>query len=417
MATKHDFVFRTEDANQAATTRRAQTGANALVYMAVVLLVMVTAFLMGVMYEREASPSQSEDLATFWQAWDILEDDFYGDLPAAEERRYGAIEGLVNSLEDPFTTFAPPEVAEVRRQQIDGHFGGVGIVIRATEDFRVVVVSVIPENPAAEAGIEPGDIFMSVDGQNVENLGTDGIANLVRGEIGTEVELTMYRPEQDETYTVMVERAIIETPTVFSEVIAGNIGYVQLSSFSGVALSQMEEHLDTLADEDIEGLILDLRGNGGGLLDQAIDIADLFLADGTILIQRSSDGTRQTFESTTGGPAEALPMVVLTDGTTASAAEVVAGALQDRERAALIGQPTFGKGVVQLVYNLADGSQLRVTSSAWYTPSDRAIHLNGLDPDVALQQQFDTQGNDLARQAGIAYLHNQGVPDMETEDE
>jgi len=406
MSADYDFVFGTKQESK----DMVQQPTAIIVYTAFVILIAVTAFLVGIMFERRTSVAASSELSTFWQVWDILEEDFYGDIPDVESRKYASITGLVSSFSDPYTSFSEPQQAEVRRQQIDGTFGGVGIVVRPNEDLNVMVVSVIPGNPADDVGILPGDVFIEVDSQNVEGFSTDAVAQLVRGEVGTTVDLTMFRPETSELMSFTVNRAIIETPTVFSRILEEeNLAYVQLTTFNGVATSQMIDHLEDILSKNVEGVILDLRNNNGGLLSQSVDIADLFLDDGNVLIQRSSDGSEDIFLSDDGELAESIPLVVLVDGGTASAAEVLGGALQDRNRATLIGQSTFGKGVVQLVYNLNDGSQLRVTSSAWYTPNDRAIHQQGLTPDVVVPTTYDNEGNDLVLQAGIDYLLGEDI--------
>lgn len=398
---KYDYSFGTEKKHVEAPLNSFQ----AIVLAAVVVLIAVTAFLLGILFERRTSPANSDELATFWQAWDIIERDFYGNIPNEDERKYGAIKGLVASLNDPFTAFAPPEVAEVNRQQLDGHFGGIGVQIEVNDQGEVFVDYVFPGNPAEAAGIQVGDIFVEVDGQPARYVGTDRLAEMVRGEIGTEVKLTMYRPADDETYEVSVRRTIIEMPTVFSDNLDG-IGYVSVTSFNAVATSQLEDNIKSLLDQDVKALILDLRGNGGGLLDQAVSVADLFLGEGVVLTQKGTDGDK-VFESADGQLAESIPLVVLVDGGTASASEVVAGALQDRGRAVLVGQQTFGKGVVQLVYNLTDGSQLRVTSAAWYTPNGNAIHQKGLTPDIPMENLFDPEGTDLVEQAAIDYINEE----------
>lgn len=412
MATRYDFIFSSE---QDASVNRNASTFTVITYAALLVLVAVMAFVVGVMFERRTSTANSRELATFWQVWDILDKEFYGDLPNVQERKYGAIQGLVASLNDPFTTFAPPEQAAINRQQIDGHFGGVGIVVRETDDGKVIVQSIIPGNPADKAGIEAGDVFVEIDGQPVPpGFTTEQVASLVRGEVGTTVKLKMYRPETDETYEVTLKRAIIETPTVFSEDYDG-VGYIQLTSFNGVATSQMETNLRAMFDENVRAIVLDLRANGGGLLDQAVSIADLFLDEGIVLTERGVNGKEQVFRSDSGDLAEDIPLVVLVDGGTASASEVLAGALQDRGRAILVGQRTFGKGVVQLVYNLTDGSQLRVTSSAWFTPDDRAINEEGLVPDLPVVQTFDNLGTDLVLQAALDYVNENYPPEEGSE--
>lgn len=405
----YDFRFSTEAPSEKAAANTELRYPNIL-YIGVLILVALSSFLTGAIYERRNTSSASTELSTFWDVWDILERDFYGELPDSEARRYGAINGLVDSLNDPFTSFSPPEIATERRQQLDGHFGGVGIVVRANDLGEVYVQEIIPGNPAEKAGIQEGDIFRAVDAVAVSGLTTDGVANLVRGEVGTTVSLTMFRPSTEETYTVALKRAIIETPTVFSENIEG-VGYVRLTTFNGVATSQLEDHLRSLQAEGVRSLILDLRANGGGLLSEAVSVADTFLTEGLILTERRNDGAEQVFRADDGDLAEDLPLVVLVDGGSASASEVVAGALQDRNRALLIGQNTYGKGVVQLVYNLSDGSQLRVTAAQWYTPNERAINVGGLTPDMAIAQPFSPTGDDLVLAAAVDYLNQNYPPD------
>jgi carboxyl-terminal processing protease len=406
MAREYDFDFGLEKKQ----VSLGNSSYSLIVLVAFFVLVAVSAFLVGVMFERRTNAANDPELATFWEVWDIIEQDFFGEMPSAQERKFGAINGLIASLNDPFTSFAPPELAAARREQIDGHFGGVGIVVRANDSFQVEVLSIIPGNPAEEAGIIAGDIFVGVDDQPLDGMTTDQVADLVKGEVGTNVKLTMFRPDTGETLDFIIRRAIIETPTVFSENMDG-IGYVRLSTFNGVATSQMEDHLQSLLDEGVEAFVLDLRANGGGLLDESVSIADLFLDEGIVLTQRSSDGSEEVFRSDNGDLAEDLPLIVLVDGGTASAAEVVAGALQDRDRALLVGSETFGKGVVQLVYDLVDGSQLRVTSSAWFTPEDHAIHNAGLSPDLEVELAFDISGDDLTLQEALDYLNEEVLSD------
>lgn len=351
------------------------------------VLTAAIAFMAGVWFANATdSPHNNSDFKVFWQSWDILEDDYYFELPEDQDLVYGAIYGLLATTGDPYTIFVPPGPAEFDRQRTAGEYGGIGAFISRTQGGQIVISNPFAGLPADEAGLKTGDVLLSVDGTSVEDWPVDDVVVLLRGDIGSQVTLNLYRPSEDERFSVEITRARVELPTVSADRF-GDVGYVRLFSFNERATAALDEEITTLLDEGIRALILDLRNNPGGLLDQAVGVSDLFLGDGVVVTQRNRDGDEIRYESVDGQHAESVPLVVLIDGGSASASEVVAGALQDRDRASLIGQPSFGKGAVQHVYDMSDDSQLHVTTAVWFTPDETLIAGQGLEPDIEVSEE------------------------------
>jgi carboxyl-terminal processing protease len=374
----------------------------------------VVSFMGGIVYNRQTGEAYSDDFQDFWEAWSYIDKEFYGDMPSRQDRVYGAIQGAVATLNDPYSAFSPPEEADAHRQFISGKFGGIGATLSLNENGEPYIVHLLRGNPAEKAGLEPLDVIRAIDGQIVQGLTLEEVVDRVKGDVGAVVTLTLYRPAEDRTFDKAIRRAVIEELTAYSEIIDG-VGYLRLSSFNGVAAGQTRRELERLLDQKPRAIVFDLRGNGGGLLDEAVEIADLFLDQGLILTERSRKGEQERYYAESGDSGERIPLVVLVDGKTASASEVVVGALQDRDRAILVGQRTYGKGSVQLVHDLPGGGQLRLTVAAWFTPNGTRLHLDGLEPDVPVDgDQFDPQGNDRFLDAALDYI-NQHFPAQPTE--
>jgi carboxyl-terminal processing protease len=323
-----------------------------------------------------------EDLELLFEVWDIVNEEYDGPLPTEDEALYGAIRGSIDLLGDPFTRFVPPDVAALSREQLSGSYEGIGAAVELDERGQLVIVRPFVGQPAAEAGLRGGDIVSYVDGEAIAGMSLDEIVALVKGPVGTEVTLTVVREGRAEPFDVQVARAQIEIPIVESEMLADNIGYVRLSTFSSSADQILREAIEALLDQDAQALVLDLRDNPGGFLHQATAVADLFLDEGIILYQRDNDGREEVFSSRDGEPGEQIPLVVLVNVGSASAAEIVAGAIQDRGRGTIVGEATFGKGSVQQSHTLSDGSELRVTIARWYTPNNVSISELGVIPDI-----------------------------------
>lgn len=352
-----------------------------------------------------SSDVNEEDLELFWEAWQLIEDNYYGDLPDMQAITYGAIRGMLGTLDDEFTSFIEPQIADIINEDATGSFEGIGAFVSMREDGKLELVSIMEGQPAEAAGLEDGDRVLVVDGQSIIGMSTYEAIALIRGPSGTDVTLLIERPGVEEPFEVTVTRARIEIPLVETEILEGNIGYISLREFSSTADAQMREELEALLEQEPAGLIFDLRNNPGGWLDQAVDVSDIFLDEGIVLIERASGGYEHDFESDTGDLGESIPLVVLVNEGSASASEIVAGAIQARDRGTLIGQTTFGKGSVQRSYTLSDGSELRVTVARWFTPDDRAIHGAGLEPDIEVVIPEEPQPDqDPQLERAIQYL-------------
>jgi carboxyl-terminal processing protease len=366
--------------------KRTQTGPSLFTVQVFVMLALVAgaAFVGGVWFANSTdSPHNNKDFQVFWQSWDILDREHYYDLPDDTELIHAAAQGLFAQAGDRYTFFAPPAMAEISRQQTAGEFGGIGAYVSQNESGQLVIVKPFDGLPADEAGLQANDIIREVNGSSIDGLPIENVLEMLRGEIGTEVTLTAYRPSTDTQFTVTIQRARIELP-VTDTAMYGDVGYIALSIFNQRATDALKQDISDLQKQGAQALILDLRGNPGGLLDQAVGVSDLFLGEGVVVAQQDRKGERITYRAADGDLAENIPLVVLIDGGSASASEVVAGALRDHDRAVLIGQRSYGKGSVQHVYDMSDGSQVHVTFAVWLTPDDTLIDGKGLEPDIAV---------------------------------
>jgi carboxyl-terminal processing protease len=332
-------------------------------------------------------PSEDEEDAfgVFWEAWHILEREFYGELPDESELPYEAIRGVIAATGDQYTAFLDPVRAEIVRTDMTGSFEGIGATVRIRPDGRLEIVQPLPERPAIRAGLRPRDVVLEVDEVEIEGMNIYEAIALIRGPAGTVVRLLVERDDVDEPFLVEIERARIELPVIESEMLEDDIAYLRLNEFGQTATEKVKEALRELNAQAPRGLILDLRGNPGGFLSVAVEVTSQFVSDGPILIERFKDESERPYQAISGGLATEIPLVVLVNGGSASASEITAGAIQDTERGVLIGTPTLGKGSVQMVYTLSDDSQLRVTAARWFTPNGRAIHGEGLEPDIEVE--------------------------------
>jgi len=344
----------------------------------------------------------------FWEVWDLVQRHYYDELPDMEQVTYSAIRGMLETLDDRYTAFIEPDVAAILEEDATGKFEGIGAFVDLDESGRLRIVDTFEDGPAEAAGLRAEDRVIAVDGESVVGDTLYEAIGKIRGPAGTEVALTIEREAAVEPFTVTVERARLEIPVVESEILDDGIGYVSLHEFSATASEALEDELESLLAQNASTIILDLRQNPGGWLDQAIGVADLFLDDGLVAVERFSDGSERAFRARSGDLAEDVSLVVLVNNGSASASEIVAGALQDRERALLVGTSTFGKGSVQRPFTLSDGSELRVTVALWFTPDDQRIQGQGLTPDIEVpwteEQQLEDPDTDPQLERAIEVL-------------
>ncbi len=356
--------------------------------------------------DLEPSDAEGEAFELFWEVWHILQEEYYGELPDEKGLTYGAIRGLIDMLDDEHTYFFDPDTANIMREDMSGSFEGIGAFVRMREDGRLMIVATIPGQPAEEAGLRGGDIVLEADGVPLEGLNINEAVLHIRGPKDTVVQLKILREGVVEPFIVPVQRARIALPTVESSLRDDGIAYIRLYEFNSLASAQLRDALRELLAQNPRGLVFDLRNNPGGFLTEAVNVTSQFISESLVLTERFSDGTEQVYEARPGGLALDVPLAVLVNAGSASASEIVAGAVQDTGRGKLIGETTFGKGSVQLLHELRDGSELRVTVARWFTPNDRLIHDQGLEPDIVVEitpEDLDA-GRDPQLERAVEYL-------------
>lgn len=314
---------------------------------------------------------------------DTLEKTFIDDIDE-KTLEEGIYQGIANSLGDKYTTYMSADVMKEFNDDNNGVFDGVGV--EATLDYRantITIVSAISGTPADKAGLTTGDMILKVDNEAVEDLGLGVAMKNIKGERGTDVVLTIYRPSEDKTFNVTLERAEIDSESVSGRMLEGNIGYISISQFSGNTYDQFKKFYDDFNNQGQKGLIIDLRSNPGGLLDIAAKITDLLTPKGTLVY--TIDKNDKKWEYPSDATAIKIPLVLLVNEGSASASEIMAGAVQDLGAGKLVGTQTFGKGIVQSIYSFSDGSGLKVTTSRYYTPNGVCIHGTGITPDYIVE--------------------------------
>lgn len=345
-------------------------------------------------------------LGVLLEAWRIVSEEYYDQRSIdVQKMTYGAIRGMLATLEDPHTTIADPERARQQSDDIRGSFGGIGIALEIRSG-RAIVSRVVPDAPAAAAGVREGDALLRIDEVELRDPAVEDLVAKIRGPRGTTVVLTLARAGEAEPRRVIVTRGEIRTAPIRTRVLPGGIVYLQLTSFSGAVSGDLAANLARVLDQHPTGVVVDLRNNPGGLVQSAVDVASQFLRDGVVVWEQRRDREMTALSVKRENPVVDLPLVVLVNRGSASAAEIVAGALQDRGRAVLIGEPTYGKDSVQNVHQLSDRSSLRVTFARWYTPARQPIAGRGLTPDllVPLSEDDRRAGRDPQLDRAVDYL-------------
>lgn len=314
----------------------------------------------------------------------------------------GAINGLVDSLGDPYSVYLDPSTFSSLREQIKGSFAGLGILISIREE-QVIIVKVYKDTPAYREGIKDGDIIVKIDDTDTEGLDLDTVVSMVKGAVGTEVTLTISRPDEPELLLFAVKREEIIVPTVESQLNEeSRIQYIAISQFNERTGSEMREFLIRAEEDNASGIILDLRNNPGGELKAAVEVSRNFIPEGPIVFIADRAGGETVYESF--GETINLPLVVLINGESASASEILAGAIKDTGAGVLVGTRTFGKGIVQTVYPLRDGAGLKLTTAHYLTPAKNNIHEKGVEPDIHIEQDRDNPNSDLQLEKALEVM-------------
>ncbi len=315
----------------------------------------------------------------------------------------GATAGIVASLDDPYSKFLEKSQWEELKLQLNAEFGGIGVYVVETEDGKLTIVSPIKGTPAEKAGLKNGDIVTQINGQTTYGMSQDDAVHLMRGDPGTQLDLAVYRPDQNKEIVFKITREIINVPSVEDKMVSQEplIGYIKLNQFHARSAQEMAASINKMEQQKVKGLIVDLRNNGGGDFDASVSIADLFLGSSEVVSIKDARGRETVHNANPGG--DTTPLVVLVNKNSASASEILAGALQDNGRAVLVGEKTFGKGLVQTVYPLADGGALKLTTQKYFTPNGTDINEIGINPDIVVQNA-DTGEPDLQLQRAIEYL-------------
>lgn len=400
-----------------------------LVYIPLFLILLLTfsglSFWVGNIYaagqiinleeENSKESTSGVDFSPFWQAWDLIDKHYINgiatsteaDLSVSEQERvWGAISGMVNSLGDPYTVFLPPTDRKKFEEDIAGNFGGVGMEI-GVKDNVLIVVSPLPDTPAKRAGIMAGDKIIKIDNELTINMSVEEAVAKIRGQQGTQVKLTISRDGEEMDFSIT--RSVITIPTLETEFRSDGVFVVSLYNFSAPAPNLFRQALREFSTTGSDKLIIDLRGNPGGYLEASIDIASWFLPAGKIVLRetRKANGAEKTYRSYGYDVfSDNLKLVILIDQGSASASEILAGALSEYGLATLIGETTFGKGSVQELIPLTEDTSLKVTVARWLTPFGHTISQNGLEPDikVSITREDIEAGQDPQLDKAVEYL-------------
>lgn len=352
-----------------------------------------------VVNKEELSKHLSEDVdaSLFWEVRDVIQK-HYVDAPVPEtELFYGALAGQVASLGDPYSVFLNPEIAEKFAQELSSEFEGIGAEIGIKKGI-LTVVSPLSESPAERAGLRSNDKIYKIDGQETTDMSLNEAVSIIRGPAGTNVVLTVLRENGGdmEELDIEITRDKIHFKTVKSEIKPGNILYIEVSHFNNDTEELFNEVVSKNIGKDLNGIILDLRGNPGGFLDVAVNMAGKWVRKGDNVVSEKFSETQEALYRSTGRAEFAgIPTIVLVNGGSASASEIIAGSLQDYELATVLGVQTFGKGSVQDLRELSDGSQIKITVAKWLTPNNRIIEGEGITPDVEIERTTEDYDNDI----------------------
>jgi carboxyl-terminal processing protease len=375
-----------------------------IVFLAVsILFAFSIGFISGNIFDKQLFSPISESrqrginenqLMSLNQVWDVIHNQFITQPIDDTALIQGAIRGMMESLGDPYSAYMTPEEFRSQNAPIKGEYTGIGAYVDTTGEF-LIIVSPMPGSPAELAGLKAGDRVVAIDGEDMTKVKPNMVLERIFGPAGSKIKVSIQREGTAEILHFEMERAVINIPSVESEMLEGNIGLIRLYTFGGNSTKEFSKALEGLLDQKPIGLIIDLRNNSGGLVDTSIEITSLFIPDGIVMIEEWGDGSRKEYQASGNSVNTEIPLVVLVNEGSASASEITAGALQDHGRAKLVGTPTFGKGFIQNWVPLRNNNGgLRITIARWLTPKGRQIQELGLTPDFLVQfTEEDFQNN------------------------
>ncbi len=335
---------------------------------------------------RKEPPSKEVDFSLFWEVWETLNSTYLERPIDAQKMVYGAINGMVASLEDPYTSFLPPQQNEAAEASLNGTYEGIGAELGEKEN-QIIVISPFDGSPAKDAGIRPGDAILKVDDKATIGMSVNDVVKLIRGDAGTIVKLTVGRKDSTEPKEITIKRGQIKIDSVTWEDKKDGIAYIRISRFGDDTNKVWDESVAKINTQmaDLNAVVLDLRGNPGGYLDSSIHIAGEFYKDKPVIYEEYASGKQIERSTDRIGSLNGVPVVVLIDEGSASASEILAAALRDNAGAVLVGQKSFGKGTIQDVRNFTDGSGVHITIAKWLTPNKEWVHEKGIEPDVKVE--------------------------------
>jgi carboxyl-terminal processing protease len=351
-------------------------------------------------------PPDATGLEIVEEAWQVIVQDFVDrDELDPDVLAQGAIKGMIEALGDPHSTYFDPEQYEKWQEHLEGAFGGVGAQVSVI-DGRIGIIMPLEDTPAERAGIAPGDVILEIDGESTEGMTLDEAVGKIRGKPGTAVILLVLHEGDENPIEIVITREMIQIDSVTWEVLPGGIAHIRVIQFTSRTGSEMVAALEELQADEVAAIILDLRNNQGGILGEAVTLASQFLEEGIVLYAIDNEGERDTWNVENGGLATSVPLAVLVNVHSASASEVVAGAIQDHDRGLIIGTTTFGKGSVNHLRGLSDGSAIYITFERWFTPNGRQIEGQGISPDEEVERTVEDamEGRDPQLDRAIEYL-------------
>ncbi|MCE5314555.1 MAG: S41 family peptidase [Armatimonadota bacterium] len=326
---------------------------------------------------------------TYSSVMERLKSDYYGGKVDERQLTYSAIRGTLVALGDPFTRFMDPDEYKKMREENEGNFTGIGAQLDTNKKGEVIVKEPLPNTPAERAGVKANDVILAVDGKIIKGMDIDDVVKMIRGKEGTKVKLSLRRPGRTKLLDISITRQLVQYQMVRSKMVdeKSGIGYIRLYQFNEQSDAQFDKAMSDLEKKRMKGLILDLRGNPGGLLQVAVDIGSRFIESGPVVIIQERGGQRNPlYVEEEKHNHKRYPLVVLVDKSSASASEIVSGAIKDDKAGTLVGVTTFGKGRVQTILPMQDGSAVAITTAKYLTPNGTDIHKKGIDPDIVVEQ-------------------------------